>query len=209
MNGILAVWNDRTEEIKVDYERWYMHEHIPERLAVPGFHTARRFEVVEADRAFFTYYEVDKPDVLSGPAYKRLLANPTPLTRSIMPHFHGMVRSVFVETVRQGNGIGGALVVVRYMQGTPTGLPHAALESVDGSEIVSAKVWQPALANIRTDTPESRTRPKPDLVASAAIVIETARQGSALMLATSLKQQLCSTDVSIGTYRLLCAYSKS
>jgi hypothetical protein len=207
MNGILAVWNDRSEAIKLDYERWYMNEHIPERLAVPGFRTARRYEAIDADRAFFTYYEVDSPDVLIDPVYTDLLANPTPLTRSIMPHFYGMVRSVFVEVVREGGGIGGALVVARYMNSVPASLPRAALEVVDRSEIASAKVWQSAPANVRTDTPESRTRPGPDAVANGAIVVETMREAAALALAMSLKGKLTEAGVSIGCYRLLCAYS--
>ncbi len=209
MNGILAVWNDRSEAIKLDYERWYMNEHIPERLAVPGFRTARRYEAIEADRAFFTYYEVDGPNVLVDPAYTSRLANPTPLTRSIMPHFYGMVRSVFVEIVRAGDGIGGALVVARYMDGAPTSLPRAALEAVDRSEIVSAKIWQPAAANVRTDTPESRTRPEPDAVASGAVVVETTRAVSAMALAASLGRDLSEANISIGCYRLLCANSVS
>lgn len=205
MRGILAVWNDRSDAIKLDYERWYMNEHIPERLAVPSFRTARRYEAIESDRAFFTYYEVDGPDVLIDPTYTARLANPTPLTRSIMPHFFGMVRSVFVEIVREGDGIGGALVVARYMNGAPTSLPRAALDAVDRSEIVSAKVWQPATANVRTDTPESRTRPDPDAVASGAIVVETARAAAALALAKSFNRELSGASISIGCYRLLCA----
>src|SRR3974390_2204114 len=209
MNGILTVWNDRSEAIKLDYERWYMNEHIPERLAVPGFRTARRYEAIEADRAFFTYYEVDDPDVLVDPAYTSRLANPPPLTRSIMPHVYGMGRSVFVEIARAGDGIGGARVVARYMGGAPTSLPRAALEGVDRSEIVNAKIWQPAAANVRTDTPESRTRPEPDAVASGAIVVEQARDASALTLATSLGRDLSEANISIGYYRLLCANSVS
>jgi hypothetical protein len=181
-----------------------MQEHIPERLAVPGFRTAQRYEAIAADRAFFTYYEVDSPGVLVDPAYTARLADPTPLTRSIMPHFRGMVRSVFAEVVREGGGVGGALVVARYMNGAPTRLPRAALETVDGSEIVSAKVWQPAPGNVRTDTPESRTRPEPDAVASGAIVVETTREAAALALATAFNRNLPEAGVSIGCYRLLC-----
>ena len=107
----------------------------------------RRYEVIEADRAFFTYYEIDGPEVLAAPAYPARLANPTPLTRSIMPHFYRTVHTVFIEIVQAGGGIGGALAVARYIVGAPTSLPCAALEAVDRSEIVSAKVWQPAAEN--------------------------------------------------------------
>jgi hypothetical protein len=58
-----------------------------------------------------------------------------------------------------------------------------------------------------TDTPESRTRPEPDAVASGAIVVETARESAALALATSLNRKLSKASVSIGCYRLLCANS--
>lgn len=206
MSGILAVWNDRSEAIKLEYERWYVNEHIPERLAVPGFRTARRYEAVNADRAFFTYYDVDNPDVLLDPIYTARLANPTPLTRSMMPHFSGMVRSVFTESLREGAGLGGALAVARYMSGAPSRLPRAALQAVDPGEIVSAKLWQPAAANVRTDTPESRTRSTPDAVASGAIVIEVMRDAAAAAIAAALTRELSNADVSIGCYRLLGAY---
>ena len=37
MDGILLIWNDRDDEIVELYESWYVREHVPERLGVPGF----------------------------------------------------------------------------------------------------------------------------------------------------------------------------
>lgn len=210
MTGILAVWNDRSDAIKREYEYWYNTEHIPERLALPGFRTARRFEAVDADRTFFTYYDLDSPDVMLTPVYTERLSNPTPQTKSMMPHFSGMVRSVFSETAREGNGfgngLGAALVVARYMTGTPAELPRAVLESVERSEIISARLWHPAAANVRTETAESKTRAQPDGVASGAIVIETMRDDAAMAIATSLSRS-AGSNVSVGRYRLLCAFN--
>lgn len=199
MTGILAVWNDRSEGRTADYESWYMTEHIPERLGVPGFRTALRYEAIEADRQFFTFYEVDSPDVLISEVYMTRLANPTVLTRAIMPDFLGMIRSVFVETSREGRGIGGAAVVVRYAQ------PDAPAPSISGvvepSEIISIRRWTAAPGNVPTETTEARIRPGRDEVASGAFVIETLRAETAQRLAAALK----SDGAAIGTYRLLYA----
>jgi hypothetical protein len=204
MTGILAVWNDRPDAIAGAYEHWYMSEHIPERLAVPGFRTARRYEAISADRAFFTFYEVDGAQVLGSPAYMARLADPTPLTRSIMPNFLNMVRSVFTEERREGSGAGGAAVVIRYANGAPNELPRAAMDTIARSDIVGARIWQ-AAANTPSDTVESRIRPSPDAVAGGAVVIETARAAAAQQLAAALGREAAGGEA-VGCYRLLCAF---
>lgn len=206
MAGILAIWNDRSDAIADDYERWYMGEHIPERLAVQGFRTVRRYEAIDADRQFFTFYEVDSPDVLTSPAYLARLGNPTELTRTIMPNFLGMIRSLFIEKTREGSGAGGAAVVLRYVSTAPAKLPRSVINSVPAAEIIGARLWQSAPGNKPADTAESRTRPQPDQTAGSAIVIETARPAIAQQLAVSFKTSAAG-DVSVGCYRLLCALS--
>jgi hypothetical protein len=201
MLGILAVWNDRSEARTADYERWYMTEHIPERLGVPGFRTAQRYEAIEADRKFFTFYEVDSPAVLTSEVYVERLANPTALTRAIMPDFLGMIRSVFVERSRDGNGVGGAVVVIRYAQ--PDVPPPAINGLVDPSEIVSIRLWAAAPGNAPTETAEARIRPGRDEVAGGAFVVETLRAESAQRLAAALRSNGAQSGVAIGTYRLL------
>ncbi len=207
MTGILAIWNDRSDAIADDFERWYMGEHIPERLGVPGFRTVRRYEAIDADRAFFTFYEVDSPDVLTSQAYLTRLGNPTELTRTIMPNFLGMIRSLFVEKTRDGSGAGGAAVVLRYAKALPTDLPRAIMSRVSAAEVIGARVWQSSPGNTPAETAESRTRPKPDEAASGAIVIETTRPAVAQKLAAALKGDPAGADASIGCYRLMCALS--
>ena len=92
--GILAVWNNRDATIAAEYERWYVGEHLPERVGVDGFHWGRRYEAVTdtAARRFFTYYQTDDPAVLASPAYRARLAAPSPWTGRIMAHWRDMVR---------------------------------------------------------------------------------------------------------------------
>ena len=95
MAGILAIWNDCAPEGEAHYERWYKSEHMQERVGVAGFRFGRRYERSSGgDRRFFTFYEVESPDVLSSRAYVERLENPTPWTTESMKYFRNMVRTV-------------------------------------------------------------------------------------------------------------------
>jgi hypothetical protein len=205
MAGILAVWNDRSDKVAADYERWYMTEHIPERLGVPGFRTALRYEAIDADRKYFTFYELDSPAVLTSEVYLERLANPTEQTRAIMPDFLGMIRSVFVEVSRDGRGVGGAAVVIRYTQRTTEVVAPTAAGLVDPSEVTGIRIWDAAPGNAPTDTAESRTRPGRDEVAGGAVVIETVHAEAAQQLVAAFRSESTLAGTSIGCYRLLYA----
>jgi len=51
MAGILAIWNDCAPEGYDHFERWYIREHLQERVGVPGFRFGRRYEAVSAPTA--------------------------------------------------------------------------------------------------------------------------------------------------------------
>ena len=114
MTGILAIWNDCAPEGETHYERWYKSEHMQERVGVPGFRFGRRYErLASGDRRFFTFYEVERADVLSSRAYVERLENPTPWTTESMKHFRNMVRTVCDQRMSAGDLIGSHAVVVR------------------------------------------------------------------------------------------------
>ena len=67
--GILAIWNDIDDAVARDYEAWYQRQHLYERVSVPGFRYGRRYVAVDARPKFFTYYETDTPEALTGGEY--------------------------------------------------------------------------------------------------------------------------------------------
>ena len=79
--GVLALWNDCEETGEQEYERWYMAQHLPERLGVPGFRFGRLYVRLSGDRKYFTFYETDNPDILWSPEYMQRLGNPTDWTQ--------------------------------------------------------------------------------------------------------------------------------
>ncbi|MGI9425376.1 MAG: hypothetical protein ACR2PA_19445, partial [Hyphomicrobiaceae bacterium] len=79
--GILAIWYDCAAGHEETFEHWYQSEHLIERVSVPGFRYGRRYEgIADGYRQYFTFYETDRPDVLTSQAYIDRLNDPTPLT---------------------------------------------------------------------------------------------------------------------------------
>ena len=85
--AILAVWNEVDPEIEPDFNDWYLREHIPERLSVPGMNRGRRYRADAGTPRYMAFYEAASMDVLTQGPYRTQLDNPTAWTQRIMPHF--------------------------------------------------------------------------------------------------------------------------
>ncbi|MCW5695002.1 MAG: hypothetical protein KIT48_21800, partial [Pseudolabrys sp.] len=76
--GILAIWNNVAPGREADFETWFQGEHLQERLGVPGFIYGRRHQAISGASAFFNFYLVESPAVLTSKPYLERLDNPTP-----------------------------------------------------------------------------------------------------------------------------------
>ena len=61
-----------------EFNAWYDSEHLPERLSIPGFRSARRWVF---EKTYLATYELDSPAVLTSPRYLSCYENPTPWTK--------------------------------------------------------------------------------------------------------------------------------
>jgi hypothetical protein len=52
-----------------EFNAWYDGEHVPERLAAPGFESARRYYATQAQRRYLALYDMRSIDALSTPEY--------------------------------------------------------------------------------------------------------------------------------------------
>ena len=95
--GLLMVWADVPANKEDEFNRWYNEEHVPERLAVPGFLSGARYEAVKGGPKHLACYELESVAVLGSPAYKRVQANPTEWTRRCSPEVLGTtyIRNVY------------------------------------------------------------------------------------------------------------------
>jgi hypothetical protein len=211
--GILAVFNDCTPEGFEHFERWYIREHLQERVGVPGFRFGRRYELLSGgDRRFFAFYEVETPEVLSSPAYIERLNAPTPWTTETMKvAFRNSVRTVCDLRAAAGDLIGSHAAVLR-VDGAMTpsaGAPALISKMAIEPGVARVQLWTASAAQTPSDTAEMRSRAK-DQRAAGVLVVECVRREDAERAAAKLKDAPGELGISgpsvIGVYGLLCVY---
>ena len=87
-----------------DHDDWHTHEHMPERVSIPGFLRGSRWTAQEGGPRYLMMYEVAGIEVLTGPAYAERLNNPTPWTSRVMTTLQGMTRGFFRLSTASGLG---------------------------------------------------------------------------------------------------------
>jgi hypothetical protein len=183
----VTIWCDVASEIREEFDHWHAHEHMPERLSIPGFRRGSRW--VSADGgSYFICYEVESADTLTSAAYLERLNNPTPWSRKMMPHHHNMVRGLCRVEASSGRALGQVLLTVRSCNATTLDLN--ALAARKG--IVAAHLLR-AIAQPPPQTAEQKLRggdASPDVVALVTGYHEPAVKSAAVAGAT------------VGLYRL-------
>lgn len=117
--ALLALWGNGDPAQDDGFNDWYTHEHLPERIAIPGFLRARRYVAdlpgPPPTWRYFTLYETSSLAVLRSPRYLHALDNPTPGTRRYMTLMAELARTVcqVVHSAGKG-GEGGNLAFVEF-----------------------------------------------------------------------------------------------
>ena len=81
--GLLLTMTEPPPHMEEEFNAWYDDEHMAERLAVPGFRSARRWvaDLPPGEGKYLATYELDSAAVLTSPAYLARLNNPTPWSK--------------------------------------------------------------------------------------------------------------------------------
>ena len=109
----VLIWNDVAEEGREQFYRWHDREHVPERLAIPGFLRGRRFVKRGHSPAWLTMYEAVDLSALVSPQYLARLNAPTPATVSALKHFRNTSRAVCRLAGSVGSSTGGHVLAMR------------------------------------------------------------------------------------------------
>jgi hypothetical protein len=118
-NGVLAIWNDIDAENEAEFNNWYTHQHLPERVGIQGFLRGRRYVApLSAENRniakYFTLYELESIQTLTSPAYMARLNSPTEWTKKIVPLFRNGNRRAYRVTGSIGAGIGGQAATIAF-----------------------------------------------------------------------------------------------
>jgi hypothetical protein len=110
----VAIWFDTTPDVRAELEDWHTHEHMPERLRIPGFLRGTRWIAQSGEPAYFVLYEAARLAVLAGGPYLERLNDPTPWSRRMMRHHHHMTRSACRVRASVGAGVAQAIATLRF-----------------------------------------------------------------------------------------------
>ena len=111
--GCFVAWYDLRPGGETDHDHWHTHEHMIERVAIPGFRRGLRYRSLADGARTCVIYQVDALETLASPAYLQRLNNPTPWTTSSMPLITGMNRTLCRVASTHGHGTGGYLLTVQ------------------------------------------------------------------------------------------------
>jgi hypothetical protein len=212
--GAIIIWNGITDEARAQFYDWHNHEHMPERLGIPGFLRGSRYGATSpaTQPYFLTIYELaDKGIATSAPYLARLNA-PSDWSRSTMLHFRHMIRALTEIERSEGAGPGGAMAAVRFEDSDRGAVALAAVRKSGG--VISELARMPRITGAHlcvTDpsasaakTAESRHR-NDSIVAPIGIVLIEGCDAAAVAAAVAALHASCVLDqaaLTIGTYAL-------
>ena len=153
---------DIVEEAIAEHDDWHTHEHLPERLSIPGFLRGTRWVATFSAPRYLVLYEAERLETLASPAYLERLNNPSPWTQKMMPHYRGMTRGLCSVISSHGHGMGhwGLLLRFQSEQGK-----DAALESWLSQEVLPTLPGQCGLGSVHL----LRSGLKPEMTAEQRI----------------------------------------
>jgi hypothetical protein len=209
----LGIWMDVDAAGLDDFNAWYRAQHLPERLAVPGFLRGRRYESEADGPRYFTLYETADASVLSSAPYLERLNTPTDWTRRALSLVRRMVRTPYRRVAAAGpDARATRLLTVRIQPHSGRGpyVREALVGSTPGSlsspGVVAAAVYESALPGPSVLTEEGGivggdvTAAPPFL---ALCELDDTATGAALTAHWRAWATRLAADVTVAPYRLL------
>lgn len=211
--GAIIIWNDIAPAGRDEFYAWHLHEHIPERVGVPGFLRGSRYIATtrETTPEFLTLYETTGADVATSAPYLARLNSPTAWTKSATSHFRNTSRALTRTLASYGSGLGGVVGTLRFA-GSAEGIA-ASRAVLAQAAALEALTQRPRISRVRlclTDleasgerTAESRDRTDILAAPSGALLVEGCDEAAVRAVLADAQAMVRSADAaSAGLYRL-------
>ena len=178
--GVVAIWNGIQAQARADFYEWHSREHMPERVAIPGFCRGRRYIALEGQPEYFTLYETRTTEVLSGADYLARLNSPTPWTRSVTASFTDTSRSLCRVALSLGPGEGGLMMTWRLGHKPDAELEKTLRRIADEPGVSGVHLCVADRAASSIDTAEKKIRAGENLVPGWVVMVEGFAERAAL-----------------------------
>ena len=104
IGALFAIWVNVPRELKDDFDRWYLEEHLPERRVLPGFISGEVFESTDDSGLHVALYELESLDALESPEYEAVRTKPlTDLGKHVRSNWDYLERGVFTLRTQRVN----------------------------------------------------------------------------------------------------------
>jgi hypothetical protein len=196
------MWWDVAPEMQSEFEDWHTHEHMPERLAIPGFLRGSRWIAASGEPSYFVLYETSSIATITRGAYVRRLNHPTSWSRKLMPHHRNMVRSLCRIRASYGGGLSGFMGTLRFSQSSSV---SKAIRKLPQRKGLGSACWLRALSAADTPRTAEQAIRGGDRRADAVLLVggyDADAVGAALAAHRALP------DAVGGVYRLVHSLSK-
>jgi hypothetical protein len=99
LKGNAILFSDMTPDASFEqrFNEWYDTDHVPVRMACPGFVSAQRYKHRDSD-GYLAIYELEDDGVLATDAYKLVKTNPSDETRWMLDNVTGFTRYLAGQT---------------------------------------------------------------------------------------------------------------
>ena len=97
---VMVVMMDVDPADEEEFHRWYNQQHIPERLEIPGYVSARRFKLESGDDGMLKYmclWEMEDSSALRHEMYHAQNADPTALYERVIKTVTARSRAIYTQ----------------------------------------------------------------------------------------------------------------
>ncbi len=96
---VLVVMMDVEPEHEAEFNRWYDEEHLPERLEIPGYVSARRFKLEEGEGVlkYLCIWELEDGSPLQSAEYQAQRERPSELRDRALSYVKQRARGLFKQ----------------------------------------------------------------------------------------------------------------
>lgn len=120
-------------DLEAEFNEWYDTEHIPLRMAVPGFVSAQRYKTEDDLRNYLAVYEMSSAENLKSQEYDVVKNQPSELTKKMLGSVSGFTRYIGVCLGEQWqSGLDDPLSHAQYIYAVFFSVPQEDQADFDG-----------------------------------------------------------------------------
>ncbi|EJL82245.1 DUF4286 family protein [Pantoea sp. GM01] len=121
-HGMLFVATNIDAADEADFNQWYDHEHVEERVAIAGFLSGTRYQSIDAERKYLGLYETASLEAFTSADYHAAFTRQTEWSVKNLNKMINPMRRVCAISHLHGQGSGSHLAVLTLPAGTDVAL---------------------------------------------------------------------------------------